>query len=272
VKEHPWNNLKAVWEVLTPYQKRKWKYLWTLFPRMVDVLPPGKVGQCEIYHFEVSPFDAYWNHQKRGELWTPGRFVQLNIGGVGWMYDILHERIMNEKVVREAHGDVLIGGLGIGMILHPILAKPEVTSVRVLENNLHIAELVAPSLSQVPGAQKLTVELADAAEWSSAQTFDTIWLDCVPMYGYSTAVLRLQQEWVRKFEPYLRPGGWISHWGLEENLTWMLEECWRRSGRSTRRRAFPLGPHVPEFSIHIDRNNPEAFDYAPNPIVSEVIR
>ena len=44
---------------VTPYQKRKWRHVWNLFPRMVDVLPEGVSGNVEIRHFDVSPYQAY---------------------------------------------------------------------------------------------------------------------------------------------------------------------------------------------------------------------
>ena len=255
---HPWAGLKRAWPSITPYQHRKWKHLWRLFPRMVDVLPPQKAGKVEIYHTEISPWDAWLNRHNRNELWTPGRFVQLNIDGVGWMYDILHERIMNEIAVIEARGDVLIAGLGIGMILHPILAKPSVTSVRVLENNLHIIDLVAPSLETIPGAQKLVIELADASEWEArGKTFDAIWLDCVPFYGYGHAILDLHQGWLNRFAPFLRPGGWHGHWGFLENLQWILDEGYRKAGRKVRKRAFPMGKALGG-GVFLDKGDLEA--------------
>jgi len=61
----------------------------------------------------------------------PGRYARLHVGHVLMMSDTDMERRSNVQVVQQARGHVLIAGLG--MILHPILAKPEVTRVTVVE-------------------------------------------------------------------------------------------------------------------------------------------
>ncbi len=233
---------------VTPYQRRKWRHVWDLFPRMVDILPPGRSGPVEIRHLEYTAADAVLKCVERHELWTAGRFCALEINGTGWMYDIYHERIMNERVVREARGDVLIAGLGLGMILHPILAKPEVRSVRVLENSKHVVRLVMPSLQRVAGTEKLTLEMADAEKWQppAGVQFDTIWLDCVPMYGYCQWVFDLQQAWVNRYQPFLRPGGYIDHWGMQEYIQWRLDKAYGVAGR----RAFPMGENPYSAALH----------------------
>ena len=132
-------------------------------------------------------------------------FCQLTIGGVGWMYDTYHERIMNEIAVTQATGDVLIGGLGLGMILHPILAKPEVCSVTVLENSEHVAALVMPSLDHIAGREKLRLQMCDATQELPAGDYDAIWLDCVPCYGYGGQVLEVQESWISRFPAAAAP-------------------------------------------------------------------
>jgi hypothetical protein len=224
---------------VTAWQRRKWRHVWDMFPRMVDILPEARSGNVRIYHVNLTPKQAIMNCIRRNELWTPGPYCQLEINGEGWMYDTYHERIVNALIVKEARGDVLIAGLGLGMILHPILAKPEVRSVRVLENSHHVARLVMPSLQCIPGAEKLTLEMTDdALKWQPqpGALYDTIWLDCVPMYGYCKMVMDVQEGWLDRFRPFLRRGGWIDHWGYMEQLQYRLN-CEYKVTKSV----FPMG-------------------------------
>ena len=57
------------------------------------------------------------------------------------MSDTPNERLWNREAVRRAHGHVLIAGLGIGMILPPILIKPEVKRVVIVEKELEVIDL-----------------------------------------------------------------------------------------------------------------------------------
>ena len=51
-----------------------------------------------------------------------------------------------EKYIYTARGDVLILGFGLGLIIVPIMNKPEVTSVTVLEIEPEVIELVASQI------------------------------------------------------------------------------------------------------------------------------
>lgn len=200
------------------------------FPRMVDILVPSRWGNTEISHFEVTPeqYEVERRSYEQLQPHHPGKWCQLTIGGDGWMYDVPWERYWNLKAVEHARGDVLIGGLGMGMILHPILAKPEVNSVTVLENNPNVQALVHPSLVDHQDYDKLTLEFADARQWDSrGRTFDAIWMDCIPWYSPHPEFFRLCREWIEKYKPHLRPGGWIDHWAYHECE---LEYCARLLG------------------------------------------
>ena len=45
-----------------------------------------------------------------------------------------------------AYGDVLIGGLGIGMIILAIQDKSKVKSITVIEKNQEVIDIIAPQL------------------------------------------------------------------------------------------------------------------------------
>lgn len=76
-----------------------------------------------------------------------------------------------------AYGDVLITGLGFGMLATWLAAKPEVTSVTVLEFSQEVIDLFA---SSNPATDKITIELGDAKTYATNNKFDCIFLDHFP--------------------------------------------------------------------------------------------
>jgi len=76
-----------------------------------------------------------------------------------------------------AYGDVLITGLGFGMLAAWLAAKPEVTSVRVIEFSQEVIDLFT---SSNPVADKITIELGNAKTYTTNDKFDCIFLDHFP--------------------------------------------------------------------------------------------
>jgi spermidine synthase len=100
------------------------------------------------------------------------------------MTDTPFERLSNYDAVQRAQGRVFIGGLGLGMVLLPILVKPTVTHVLVYEQSQVVVDLTLPGLQRALAPDcyaKLEVRLADCkdgpAELPKSQKFDTIYLD-----------------------------------------------------------------------------------------------
>ena len=103
------------------------------FPKMHELIPAGKKGAAEIEHFEVSQESAALSCLRRESI-SPGQYCCLYVDRQLMMSDGDAEHRSNIQAVHKARGDVLIAGLGIGMILIPILRKPEVTSVEEQEH------------------------------------------------------------------------------------------------------------------------------------------
>lgn len=107
-----------------------------------------------------------------------GKYVRLHVNGQLMMSDTGMERISNKAFIQKANGRVLIAGLGIGLILHNILNKADVTEVIVIEKYQDVIDLVAPKFNN----DKLKIICADIFDYTPAkdERFDVIYFDIWP--------------------------------------------------------------------------------------------
>lgn len=190
------------------------------FTPMVDVIPPGESGKVRVTHETPSVLSAFMSaHQ--GQALKPGEpLVCLTVGNTLMMSDGADEQRSNTDVVRHAHGDVLIAGLGIGMILVPILAKPDVKRVTVVELNPDVIALVEDPLRVHVGktaSKRLVVEpydIFDYAALSKGAKWDTIYFDIWPDINIDnlTEITTLKRRFSRRLR---RPDGWMRAWQEE---------------------------------------------------------
>jgi len=85
----------------------------------------------------------------------------------------------NMAFIREARGNVHINGLGLGMVLTAILAKPEVESITVVEIEQDVISLVLPTFSDQIDAGRLKIIHDDCYSYTppKAERFDSVWHD-----------------------------------------------------------------------------------------------
>jgi spermidine synthase len=187
-----------------------------MFQKMCDIIPEGQSGNVKVKHFEVSRTESQFTALRaiggRDSFVSPGTYVHLYVGRHLMMSDTRMEKDSNKEVVCRAHGDVFIAGLGIGLILAPILANPEVTSVTVVEKYHEVVELVEPAIRKLPGGEKLKVIEADILEWTppKGQKWDVIYFDIWP--DICTDNLEEMTTLHRRFARRKNPGGWIESW------------------------------------------------------------
>lgn len=202
-----------------------------MFPRMADILQPGVVGTAAIDHFEMTKQQSEATllraavQRDPDEFCPPGTYARLRVDGSVMMTDTLMERWSNEEVVRRATGKVLIAGLGLGMILHPICAKKSVQSVHVIEKNADVISLVVKTVP--PKAQ---VVEGDIFTWTLPRgaKYDTIYFDIWPHICEDN--LKEIQKLRSRFRRHLAKDGWMGAW-KEEDL------------RHGRRRMLQLDPY-----------------------------
>lgn len=194
------------------------------FPKMLTVFPDGAaVGQARVQHAKVSKADAMFSaigamQHGRGCVREGDEYAQLYVGRTLWMSDTPDERRDHAGVLWRAKGEVLIGGLGLGMVALGCALRPEVTRVTVLEIHPEVAALVelhlwAAMLEQGVDPGKLVVERADVFAWKPpANTrYQCIWMDIWPTL--CTDDLAEHGKVKRRFGRYLADGGWFECWG-----------------------------------------------------------
>jgi len=182
------------------------------FPAMTEILAPAEHGIAKIDHYEVTEMDSFMSSLRGGDGYCPqGKYTRLLVGGRLVMSDTRMEHMTNYEVVRRAYGSVLIAGLGLGMILHPILNKEEVESVTVIEKYAYVISLVQPTVAH----PKLTIINADIYEWKAAKgtKFDTLYFDI--WADLSTDNLEDMRKLHCKFRLYKHIDGWMESWRRE---------------------------------------------------------
>jgi spermidine synthase len=154
------------------------------FPTMSKYLKPMAGKKFKIVHYKLTEeklklikFRDMIHHRNESMGQKPGTIVQLcHKNGKVIMADTEMERRTNKHFLLYANGDVLIGGLGLGMILLAAQAKKEVNSITVVERHQEVIDLVVP---QLPLNGKVNVICGDIFEWYPPVSvkYDTMYFD-----------------------------------------------------------------------------------------------
>jgi hypothetical protein len=195
-----------------------------LFPEMAELVPQGAKGRASVHHVTVDAEGGRTACYVYGEFKTPsppGTYVSLRVmNDAGqaqvMMSDFHYERSTCAEVVRRAHGDVLIAGLGVGMILHPIVKKQQVRSVTVVEKYQDVVDLISPTL---PRNRKLSIVTDDIFRWQPPhdRRYDVIWFDIWP--DIEACRLPEMGRLHRRFRAHLNdsnPRRWMESWHRRE--------------------------------------------------------
>jgi len=167
-----------------------------MYKSMTSLLQEKGNGDFKIQHFTIT--DDNFRAMMDGIL--PGEYVRLIRNSTCIMSDTEMEKRTNSRFCRDAHGDILVGGLGIGMILMAIQDKKEVKSITVLEKFPEIIEIVG---KQLPLNEKVTIINTDVFEYKTNQKFDCIYMD---IWNYvNNDVYEEMKKLKRKYGHYLKP-------------------------------------------------------------------
>lgn len=108
-------------------------------------------------------------------------FVKLYVDGVLMMSDTDMEKRSNIEFIKNAKGDIMIAGLGIGLIIDNLRKKiqnKEVTSITVYEKYQDVIDLIGPKFKDLP----IKIICKDILEYrpSKEEKYDTIYFDIWP--------------------------------------------------------------------------------------------
>jgi len=132
-----------------------------------------------------------------------------------WMSDTPMERNSNKRFIQNANGDVLIFGLGLGLIIFPLLEKESVKSIKVVELNQEIIDLVCPYIWAKDTHNKFSVIQGDAYEHHKIDNkkydcvYGDIWRD-ISTDNYEE-MKTLTKNWKNRINRS-NPNSFIDHW------------------------------------------------------------
>lgn len=143
-----------------------------MYCKMADLLEERQIGSWKLDKFTIDEN----NIVARLQGITPDTYVRLTHDGECVMSDTNMEKRTNADFYVNAHGDVLIGGLGIGMVILAIQDKPEVNSITVIEKYQEVIDMVA---SQLHFNEKVKIICADVFEWKPEKgvRYDVSYMD-----------------------------------------------------------------------------------------------
>jgi hypothetical protein len=191
---------------------------------MHRIVPEGEKLGVAIEHFDVSRDEAAFANiraRSTNDVIQPGKYCRLKIRNELYMSDAQMEWATNWRVRETSNGDVLIAGLGIGLILWPILTNPDVRSVTVLEKWQGVIDLVEKPLRENIGrdALRLSVIHADAFTWRPprGRLWDTIYFDIWPSITFDNleGMTRLKRKYAKRLNRK-NPRAWMGCWREEE--------------------------------------------------------
>jgi hypothetical protein len=208
--------------------------------RVADIVPARAAGIAAVEHFTITKEEARHENAMQAfrpgsglDAVAPGRYARLRVAGLLMMSDTPMERRTNWHVVREARGDVLVAGLGVGLILYPMIAKAGVRSITVVEKFADVISLVWPAVTAFHArtwpserrsaqtgaitavAPRLEVVHADIFDWRppAGVKWDVLYFDVWATKSPTNLgqIAQLHQ----RFKGRKRPGGWMDSWYAE---------------------------------------------------------
>lgn len=169
-----------------------------MYKDMSLILKDGQAGDFKLQHYDISDNNFY--AVVRCGI-PPGRYIRLINRCDCVMSDTPMEKETNRDFVRNAHGNVLIGGLGIGLIILAIQDKEDVKKITVVEKNCEVIELVG---KQLPLNSKVNIVNDDVFEYKPLLKYNTIYMD-IWNYINKDVYNKQMEPLINRYRKYLVP-------------------------------------------------------------------
>ena len=176
-------------------------------------------GVAKITRFHISEDEArmynirtLMNYGSGMERVDSGDYIRLHVNGMLMMSDTRMEKITNTEFIKNAHGEVMIAGLGIGLILEnliPLYESGEVTRIVVYEKYQDVIDLVAHRyMDRLP----LEVRCEDIMTYKpqKEEKYDTLYFDIWPDVDEKNLddIRVLHNRW----KSHKKDGAWMGSW------------------------------------------------------------
>jgi hypothetical protein len=147
-------------------------------------LPNQRIGNFEIIEFEVEKNNLVAMIQaSKGRPIGYGKFKALRrhdeYNGINSIVTVMSntesEIRDHRRFVNQAHGDILINGLGLGCVIEDLLKKEYIKSITVIEKFKEVIDMVSPYIKD----ERVKIINADAFEYKpeKGKRFDFVWHD-----------------------------------------------------------------------------------------------
>lgn len=169
-----------------------------MYKNMCEILQDRKQGVVVLQKFKAEGFAAMLQRIPCGE------YIRLVVNGELMMSNTPMEKRTSADFVINAKGDVLICGLGIGLVIMPLLENKEVKSITVIEKYQDVIDCVLPQIKKYDTTNKLTVICEDCFEFKTDKKFDTIFIDIWANIN-SDIYKEEMKPLKRKYRSFLKP-------------------------------------------------------------------
>ena len=120
----------------------------------------------------------------------------------------------NQKFIDNSKGDVIIFGLGIGLIVYPLLQDDDIKSITIIEIDKELIDQTSYLLLESDTKSKLLIINQNAFQYEDNKKYDTIYFDIWPLINKEAfKEMKILSE---KFSKNLKDGGWMDSWLSEE--------------------------------------------------------
>ena len=222
------------------------------FRPMVELVPEMREGDFGIIHHALDDDFVKFEQLRSTINRRGGETLYLQVTSYVELYrywrsekypDVEHDELMmsdtpierqtNLDFIRASKGDVLIAGLGIGMVLWPLIYKEEVKSITVIEIHPEIIKMIEPIFAPLAEEQgtKLDIICDSIFDWQipKGAMWDTIYFDiwnniCGDHYD-DMKVLH------RRFSRRRPVGSWMGSWRKSDMREHATGHGWRDSYR-----------------------------------------
>lgn len=184
-----------------------------LYKDMTALLEDDRQGRFGIDHFTIDSNTLSGARAMIRQGIPAGEYVRLTDGFEVVMSNTPMEKRTNRQFVETAHGRVLIGGLGIGMIILAIQDKEDVNEIIVIEKNQEVIDLIQPQLNF---NNKVKIVKGDVFTYEPEGKFNTIYMDIWYAIGsdiYKEEMMPLMKRYRKYLVSKLEdPNRWIDCW------------------------------------------------------------